>query len=95
MESVMVDVERAERYGMAEAKARLSDLVAAVERTGEACIIMRYGRPAACITPVPEERKAPERRAKGLLASYADADKRALEKGAFERAMAVKHGEVA
>lgn len=95
MGSVTVDVSRAERYGLADAKAHLSDLVAKVERTGEPCVIMRYGRPTACITPVPEERPVPAKRAKGLLASYADADKRALEEGAFARAMAVKHGSVA
>lgn len=95
MGSVTIDVERAERYGLADAKAHLSDLVATVERTGEACIIMRYGRPTACITPVPEERAAPTQRAKGLLAPYANDDKRAREKGAFERAMAVKHGKTA
>lgn len=95
MGSVTVDVEHADKFGLADAKAHLSDLVATVERTGESCIIMRYGRPAACITPVPAERATPAKRAKGLLASYADDDKRAQEKGAFEQAMAVKHGDAA
>ena len=56
---------------------------------------MRYGRPAACIAPVPEERAMPAKRAKGLLAPYADNSKRALEKSAFERMMVEKHGEAA
>lgn len=95
MGSVTVDVERAERYGLADAKAHLSDLVATVERTGEACVIMRYGRPAACITPVPEEHPASRGRARGMLSAFADEKRRALEDSAFERAMAVKHGDVA
>lgn len=95
MGSITIDLEHAERFGLADAKARLSDLVATVERTGEACIIMRYGRPAACITPLPEEHTAPTRRARGMLSAFADDSKRELESGAFERAMAVKHGDVA
>lgn len=95
MGTVTVDIEQADRYGLADAKAHLSDLVATVERTGEACVIMRYGRPAACIVPLPEGRAAPAKRAKGLLAEYADEDKRAHEKRAFEQAMVVKHGDAA
>lgn len=95
MVSISIDMHRAEKYGLADAKAHLSDLVATVERTGEPCIIMRYGHPAACIAPVPEERAMPAKRAKGLLAPYADNSKRALEKSAFERMMVEKHGEAA
>lgn len=95
MNSVLVDVERAEKIGLADAKAHLSDVVARVSRTGEACVIMRYGRPAACITPLPESHATATHRAKGLLSAYANDSKRAQEMGAFERAMAVKHGDVA
>lgn len=77
MESVVVDVERAEKYDPADAEAHLSDLVDMVERTSEFFIIMCHGRPAACVTPVPEKHRAPSKRASGLLASYADDDKRA------------------
>ncbi len=36
-----------------EAKTRLSSLVAGVEKGGEPVVICRYGRPVACLSPVP------------------------------------------
>ena len=93
--TIAVDIVRAERYGLADAKAHLSDLVATVEQTGEACVIMRYGRPAACIAPLPVEGAPSTKRAKGMLAAYAGAEKRAQEAGAFERAMVHKHDNAA
>lgn len=89
-----VNLEEARRIGLAEAKANLSGLVAQVERTGEPCVIMRYGRPAAVIAPL--EPTGPRRaRARGVLAQYADPGKRALESGAFGRAVAKRHADAA
>lgn len=91
MTTLTVDFEGAARMGIAEAKARLSKLVERAEKNGEVSVLERYGRPAALIVPLPREGRA-EVRARGLLAAYADADRRAREDGAFARAMAVKHG---
>lgn len=90
MTTFAVDMERAPRYGLAECKARLSKLVADAELADSGCIIMRYGRPAALLVPIPEEPR-PRSRARGALAAFADEDKRELEDGAFARAMAEKH----
>lgn len=91
MTSVTIDLERAPRIGLAEAKAGLSGVVARAEETGVAQVIMRYGRPVAAVVALPQE-AGPGGRARGLLAAYADAAKAELEEGAFARAMAVKHG---
>jgi len=90
MTNVAIDFTSAPRVGLADAKATLSSLVAQVERTGEAQVIMRYGKPAAAIVPLPRE-KSPAGRARGSLASYADASKTELEKNAFAHAMVMKH----
>ena len=91
MTTLSVDLDQAARMGIAEAKAHLSSLVERAEKNGEATILERYGRPAALVIPLPRAGGA-ERRARRLLAEYADSDKLALEEGAFARAMAVKHG---
>lgn len=91
MERVSVDLGSARRLGVAEAKVGLSAYVADVESSGAAYIIERYGRPAALLMPVPQK-KLGSNRARGVLASYADPDKRKLEEGAFARAMEAKHG---
>lgn len=86
------DLKEARSIGLAEAKANLSGLVAQVERTGEPCVIMRYGRPAAVIAPF--ELTGPRKtRARGALARYADLGKRDLESGAFGRAVAKRHAD--
>lgn len=87
-----VNLDEARRIGLAEAKANLSGLVAQVERTGEPCVIMRYGRPAAVIAPL-EPTGAQKARARGVLARYADLGKRDLESGAFGRAVAKRHAD--
>ena len=91
MTTLSVDLEGAARMGIAEAKAHLSSLVERAEKNGEAVILERYGRPAALVVALPRAQGA-GRRARGLLAEYADADRLALEEGAFARAMEVKHG---
>lgn len=91
MTTLSVDLEGAARIGIAEAKAHLSSLVERVEKNGEAMILERYGRPAALVVALPRAQGV-ERRARGLLAEYADADRFALEEGAFARAMEEKHG---
>ena len=58
--------------GVAEAKARLSDILRDVER-GQRVVIERHGKPIAQLTPV----EAPERRLFGALLGqieYNDAD---------------------
>ncbi len=88
------DLKEARHIGLAEAKANLSGLVAQVERTGEPCVIMRYGRPAAVIAPL--EPIGPQKtRARGTLARYADLGKRDLESGAVGRAVAKWHADAA
>lgn len=82
----------AHRMGVADAKAHFSHVVSAAEERGESTVIVRYGKPVALVTPLPQ--KAPGiARAKGKLAAYADAQKRELEAGAFERAMVNKHAD--
>ncbi len=83
-------VEQAEKVGLATAKASLSSIVAKVESTGEAVVIMRYNRPVAMVAPIPRE-PVKGGRARGLLSSYADAGKRGLEAEAFGKAMVSKH----
>ena len=90
MTSLTLDIDRASRVGMADAKANLSGLIAEVERTGEPYVIMRYNRPAAVISPVPQER-APSRSARGFLHHLADPSKIPLEEGAMARALVAKH----
>lgn len=94
MTTLTVDVERAERVGLADAKANLSALVARVEESRDSCVLMRYNRPAALLVPLPD---APPRttRARGSLAEFASAERRCDEGGAFARAVMAKHGHVA
>lgn len=92
MTSISVNLEKAPRYGLAECKARLSELVSTAELQGSGCVIMRYGHPAALLLPLPEEPR-PTKRARRLLSSFADTSKRELESGAFERAMVAKHAD--
>ena len=89
--TLTVDLEGAARMGIAEAKAHLSSLVERVEKNGEAAILERYGRPAALVVPLPRAEGA-GRRARGLLAEYADEGRIGLEEGAFAGAMEAKHG---
>lgn len=90
MTTFAVDMESAPRYGLAECKAHLSELVADAERAETSCIIMRYGKPAALLVPIPASPK-PSGRARGSLASFANPSRREREEGAFERAMVEKH----
>lgn len=85
MASLALDVENAQRVGMADAKANLSSLIAEVERTGEPYIVMRYNRPAAVISPMPQERST-QRTARGFFSEYADPELMRAEEGAWERA---------
>lgn len=90
MTTMTIDLERAERVGLADAKANLSSIVARVERAREACVMMRYGRPAALLVPLPEA--APHTtKARGMLAQYADVSKQGDERDAFARAVIAKH----
>ena len=80
----------AERVGIAEAKASLSELVSRVEGCGEPFVIMRYNKPAAMVVPIPaDENLTPK--ARGFLAACADPALAAEEQGAFARAMEAKH----
>lgn len=90
MTSLTLDIDRASRVGMADAKANLSGLIAEVERTGEPYIVMRYNRPAAVISPVPQERVS-SRTARGFFADYADPELAEQEQGAWERAVVEKY----
>ena len=85
MAPLTLDVESARRVGMADAKANLSGLIAEVERTGEPYIVMRYNRPAAVISPMPQERST-QRTARGFFSEYANPGLVHLEEGAWERA---------
>lgn len=91
MTMLTVDVERAERVGLADAKANLSALVARVEESRDPCVLMRYNRPAALLVPLPD---VPPRttRARGSLAAFASDERRCDEAGAFARAVTAKHG---
>ena len=91
---VLEETHKERRLGVAEAKAHLSDVISSVEQTGEPYVVMRYGRPVAMIVPVPRASRDAGR-ARGLLADFASDGLRALEEGAFERAMVVKHGDPA
>lgn len=91
VETFSVDMQIAQHLGVAEAKARLSGLVADIERSGKSYVIERYGHPAALIVPIPRQRNG-SHRARGMLADYSDPQKRTLEEGAFARAMEKKHG---
>lgn len=94
MATLTVDLDRAERVGLADAKANLSSLVTRVEQAREACVMMRYGRPAALLVPLPAA--IPEiTRARGRLSQYADVSKIDEERGAFARAVIAKHEHVA
>ena len=87
-----VELAHANRMGIADAKTHFSHVVSAAEEHGESTVIVRYGKPVALVTPLPQ--KAPgTARAKGKLAAYADVQKRELETGAFERAMVSKHAD--
>lgn len=90
MTPLTLDVTDVQRVGMADAKANLSGLIAEVERTGEPYIVMRYNRPAAVISPIPQERPA-QRTARGFLHHLADPSKIPLEEGAMARALVAKH----
>ena len=90
MAYIEVNPEGARHFGLAEAKARLSGIVASVESAGEACVIERYGRPAALVVPHPSAASG-STRARGVLKSYASPEKRKQESDAFVRAMEVKH----
>ncbi|MCH3947772.1 MAG: type II toxin-antitoxin system Phd/YefM family antitoxin [Olsenella sp.] len=90
MAYIEVDLEGARHFGLAEAKAGFSGIVADVESAGEACVIERYGRPAALVVPYPSAASGTTR-ARGVLKSYASPEKRKQESGAFARAMEVKH----
>ena len=92
MTNIAIDIEKAPCYGLAECKAKLSELVSDVELAESGCVIMRYGRPTALLLPLPEEPQ-PTRRARGLLSSFADASAADLESGAFGRAMVAKHAD--
>lgn len=85
----------ARMVGVAEAKAKLSSMVAAVEQEGDSFVIMRYGRPAALLTSLDQPREA-QHRARGSLRAYrdtnTDVNKQGLEEGAFLKAMEDKHG---
>lgn len=90
MNALSAELAHANRMGVADAKARFSHVIDAAEKHGELTVIMRYGRPVAVISPVPQ--KPPRSvRAKGKLATYADGQKRELESSAFARAMVNKH----
>lgn len=91
MTTLTIDFEGAARMGIAEAKAHLSSIVERAEKNGEAAILERYGRPAALVVPLPCAEGA-GRRARGLLAEYADEGRIGLEEGAFAGAMEAKHG---
>ena len=47
----------AHRMGVADAKAHFSHVVSAAEERGESTVIVRYGKPVALVTPLPQ--KAP------------------------------------
>ncbi|MDO4437451.1 MAG: hypothetical protein Q4B77_05825 [Coriobacteriaceae bacterium] len=92
MATLTVDLEHAERVGLADAKANLSGLVARVEQAREACVMMRYNRPAALLVPLPEE--APRTaKARGMLSKYADPSKLSQEEGAFARAVIANYAD--
>lgn len=91
MATIVADIDNARHLGVAEAKARLSNLVADVQGQGSSYVIERYGKPAALVCPMPRRNDGPKR-ARGLLSAYADPDKRPQEEGAFARAMEAKHG---
>lgn len=91
MTSMERQLARAERIGLAEAKANLSGLVSRVEASGEPCVIMRYNQPVAMLVSIPKATPH-SNRARGTLAAYANAERRSAEHGAFERAMVEKHG---
>lgn len=78
------------KMGLAEVKACLSDVVSRAEHAG-GTVVMRYGKPAALIVPLPRQIDA-KRNARGVLAAYARADGYELEEGAPARAMEEKHG---
>ena len=80
----------AERVGIAEAKASLSELVSRVEGSGEPFVIMRYNKPAAMVVPIPTDENLTSK-ARGFLAAYADPALADEEQGAFARAMEAKH----
>lgn len=84
------EVARAEKIGVAEAKAKLSDVISRVESGGEPCVIMRYNRPVAMVVPMPMQVPRTTR-ARGGLAEFANPNLRELEAGAFGRAMVKKH----
>lgn len=78
----MAQAERC--IGVADVKKNLSQIVQSVQNGSDPVIIMRYGKPAAMIVPVPNEsRMVPSHG--GMLRKYADPAKRELENGAWER----------
>lgn len=77
-------LERVPRIGMADAKANLSAVVAEVEQTGVPYVIMRYGKPAAVIQPMPERRES-SRTARGMLRHLAHKADSSKEEGVMAR----------
>jgi len=53
-----------QKMSLAEAKARISELVDLAEHRGKRTLILRHGKPAAAIVPV--EVAAPKRRVKAM-----------------------------
>lgn len=90
MAYIEVNLEGARHFGLAEAKAGLSGIVANAESAGEVSVIERYGRPIALVIPYPSTAQGTTR-ARGALRAYASPGKRAQERDAFSRAMEVKH----
>lgn len=90
MAKTLLELQGPPHLGVAECKANLSGYVANVERTGEPIVIMRYGKPAAMLVPVPRDHRDAGK-ARGILSDCADPAKTSREKGAFERAMVAKH----
>lgn len=75
-----------EEYGLAEAKAQLSRLVAQAHDHGIESIINVYNKPAAKIVPIETERKTAVS-CRGMLAHYADVSKVEFEGDAWSRAV--------
>lgn len=73
----------AEEYGLSEAKAQLSRLVAQAQERGIESVICVYNKPAAKLVPIdrPVHRKGSSR---GVLSAYADPEKIPLEEDAWE-----------
>lgn len=91
MTTLTLDIDNTPRMGLAECKANLSGVIANAEERDESLVVMRYGKPAALIVPFPKAKQARPLRGRGVLAEFADAEKRGLESSAFADAMVAKH----